>query len=832
VAIGIAAFVALLLAPAAEATVTYTTEPAMPTGGPGPYGASDVSVDQSTGEIYAANKGYGEESSISRLSPTGTLLNSWQETPGNFIVGDAFDSSTGTLYSLDGALSEFPYVYKITPYNENGTALSRSGFPISAPVFFPNPFPYSLDVDSKGQIYFPDRHATVTRFDSTTGQPNLTIDCSDCPGASSFLAADSVATDSTGAIYVADGRYDVDEEQKIALSGGPTGGTFKLTFNGQTTGATGTGDVRTVGATGTGDLTENLNSVTNVNTSTGTFAVGQTITGSGIPAGTRIESVSPGELNLSQSATETASGVSLQTDSVSVTNLNTSTGAFVAGEAIAGSGIPAGTTITGVAPGELRLSQATTADATGVALSADLGFDASDTAVGNALKALPSVGSSGVEVSQEGSLPGAVTYTVTFRGTLAGTDVPQITASGTGLTGGSPSFAVSTPRSGVAGGEERVVKFHPDGSFDSVLTEFPQTSAKPGFLRGLAVAVDPATDDVFVGSGEGAAFHIVGFDALGNEFADFGTGAIDAFGGFISEYNQMAVSSKTGVVYVSDRSGSGAVLRVFAPVSSLSADTERALEVGPSTATVTGVVNPNGEATTSCKFEYGPTNAYGKSAPCETSPGSASIRTPVSVGLSELNENATYHYRVVESTGAGTVSGADKTFSTPLPGVPTATTGAASGIAQAVATLNGTVNPQGGKTTCVFEYGKTTSYGASLPCSTQPGSGSSPVAVSVALSGLVPATTYHYRLKATNAGGPGSGKDATLTTLADTCQTKASLCPPPPPPPVTTPTSTPAPILTPTPTPKPLKCKKGFKKVTKHGKARCVKSKAHKHKKH
>jgi hypothetical protein len=44
--------------------------------------------------------------------------------------------------------------------------------------------------------------------------------------------------------------------------------------------------------------------------------------------------------------------------------------------------------------------------------------------------------------------------------------------------------------------------------------------------------------------------------------------------------------------------------------------------------------------------------------------------------------------------------------------------------------------------------------------------------------------------------------------------------------------STPPPAPTPTPTPKPLKCKKGFKKKTVHGKARCVKVKKHKKTKH
>jgi hypothetical protein len=72
-------------------------------------------------------------------------------------------------------------------------------------------------------------------------------------------------------------------------------------------------------------------------------------------------------------------------------------------------------------------------------------------------------------------------------------------------------------------------------------------------------------------------------------------------------------------------------------------------------------------------------------------------------------------------------------------------------------TLNGTVNPKGAPvTSCVFEYGTTSSYGQRVPCSPAPGSGTSPVAVSAHLSGLTPGTEYHYRLVAENAGGEPS----------------------------------------------------------------------------
>jgi hypothetical protein len=73
-------------------------------------------------------------------------------------------------------------------------------------------------------------------------------------------------------------------------------------------------------------------------------------------------------------------------------------------------------------------------------------------------------------------------------------------------------------------------------------------------------------------------------------------------------------------------------------------------------------------------------------------------------------------------------------------------------------TLNGTVNPQGKPvTSCVFEYGSTSAYGQSVPCSpANPGSGSLPVPVSAHLAGLAPESEYHYRLVVENAAPVGS----------------------------------------------------------------------------
>jgi hypothetical protein len=96
---------------------------------------------------------------------------------------------------------------------------------------------------------------------------------------------------------------------------------------------------------------------------------------------------------------------------------------------------------------------------------------------------------------------------------------------------------------------------------------------------------------------------------------------------------------------------------------------------------------------------------------------------------------------------------------------PTVETEPASNVKQSSATLNATVDPEGSEViACAFEYGTSLSYGSSVPCSSLPGSGTSPVSVSAAVSGLKASTTYHFRISATNGGGVAFGADQSFAT--------------------------------------------------------------------
>ena len=96
---------------------------------------------------------------------------------------------------------------------------------------------------------------------------------------------------------------------------------------------------------------------------------------------------------------------------------------------------------------------------------------------------------------------------------------------------------------------------------------------------------------------------------------------------------------------------------------------------------------------------------------------------------------------------------------------PTAITGPVTALGTTTATVTGTVNPGGLTTSRYFEYGTTTNYG-SKTASVGIGSGTANVDVSAALTSLLPGTTYHYRVVATNSTGTSRGADGIFTTPA------------------------------------------------------------------
>jgi hypothetical protein len=184
-------------------------------------------------------------------------------------------------------------------------------------------------------------------------------------------------------------------------------------------------------------------------------------------------------------------------------------------------------------------------------------------------------------------------------------------------------------------------------------------------------------------------------------------------------------------------------------------------------ATLGATVNPHGGVVDECRFEYGPTPSYGSSAACSPSPGSGSSPVPVTAPISGLAAGTVYHFRVAVAYPGGSDAGADRSFTTPG-SPPTVSTGAPSSITLSAASLNAEVNPNGSVVgECQFEYGPSSSYGTSVPCTPSPGGGQAPVAVSAQLIGLTAKATYHFRVVAANANATSYGEDRTVTLLPD-----------------------------------------------------------------
>jgi hypothetical protein len=90
-------------------------------------------------------------------------------------------------------------------------------------------------------------------------------------------------------------------------------------------------------------------------------------------------------------------------------------------------------------------------------------------------------------------------------------------------------------------------------------------------------------------------------------------------------------------------------------------------EVSSGSVTLHGLVHPGG-ADTTYRFEYGPTNTYGKTISGDAGAGLETV--PVSVHPQDLSPGVAYHYRLVASNEIEEVAGPDSTFTTESSGSP------------------------------------------------------------------------------------------------------------------------------------------------------------------
>jgi hypothetical protein len=96
--------------------------------------------------------------------------------------------------------------------------------------------------------------------------------------------------------------------------------------------------------------------------------------------------------------------------------------------------------------------------------------------------------------------------------------------------------------------------------------------------------------------------------------------------------------------------------------------------------------------------------------------------------------------------------------------LPLVSTNAATSVTSSTAILNGDITGMGIYTNAYFEYGTTTAYGNIVIGNPYNIYNSSSTTISEGLSGLLPNTTYHYRIKAVNLNGISYGNDMVFNT--------------------------------------------------------------------
>jgi hypothetical protein len=227
------------------------------------------------------------------------------------------------------------------------------------------------------------------------------------------------------------------------------------------------------------------------------------------------------------------------------------------------------------------------------------------------------------------------------------------------------------------------------------------------------------------------------------------------------------------------------------------------------TATLNGVVDPEGFPLAGCRFEYVTEAAFneaveahggveaegfadlssGGEAPCE--PEAAAVPADLSyhavhAEVGGLTKGVTYRFRLVATSGGplgGT--GASNALAFTAKDAPKIDGTSASNISSTFADLHAQIDPLGASTTYYFQYVDEAHYdaaaldpyaaGATAPL--PPGSlgsggptGSSEESAFAHVSGLNPDTVYHYRVVAQNEVGISRGQDAIFTTLAGVVQ--------------------------------------------------------------
>ena len=238
-----------------------------------------------------------------------------------------------------------------------------------------------------------------------------------------------------------------------------------------------------------------------------------------------------------------------------------------------------------------------------------------------------------------------------------------------------------------------------------------------------------------------------------------GVGSFIALAGGLSSattYHLRAYAANAqGTSYGEDRSFTTGVL----PLATVTTAAPGAVSYTSATGGGT-VVGDNGAPVTSRGICWATTPEPTTAGTCASEAGGVGSFT---LSMTGLAASTTYHVRAYALNGGGTSYGADLTFATPTPAVPSLSTKAIGGISSDVAGSGGAISTDGGspitaKGVCWSLNPNPTTANAKTS------DGTGPASFNSMLTGLSPLTTYHVRAYATNALGTAYGNDVSFTT--------------------------------------------------------------------
>ncbi len=299
-----------------------------------------------------------------------------------------------------------------------------------------------------------------------------------------------------------------------------------------------------------------------------------------------------------------------------------------------------------------------------------------------------------------------------------------------------------------------VLKYSPTGEYLGEIDPGPAT----------AVAIDLSNDDIYVDEGNS----IKHYTPTGGLLDTFGQPDEPAYPG-LSNSRGIAVNEHTHTVYAANNR-SPSTIDSFSPTGPIKIPTVSTgvPDVGPTSAVLHGVVDPDGIDTTDCEFEWGATSLYGHTEECAEGKvfGGASGANEVSVAVGGLAKGSTYHFRLTAANANGVISkGADHAFT--ASGPPMVVEAGVSKVNTDGVQFSLTVDPNGGMTSYHIEYGTEAGvYGATTPSpDEQLETNDAAESFTQVVTGLTADTVYHYRIVAHNDAGTTNGPDQTFRTF-------------------------------------------------------------------